>query len=449
MAPLASRVLGHPQVLGTLLLGLVATPAVVQLLVRRKGLVLDAPALAMFGLLGASLVSTFAARDAPTALAWIATYALEGIVLYLFVVNAVRSVRTLRRAMWTLVATSALLGSLGIYQELTHNYQQQFAGLAQRDLELERRRQVSAAAPIRSRERVALAQRAAGPIGDPNRYAQMLLVALPLGFYLMRRSGSIWQAAGAAGCTASILCGIFLTYSRGGWLALGVVVTASLASGLLRWRVFVPALVLGSLLVFAVAPGTAARLRSIGSVQALLSDRVTASADGAVRGRMTEMLAALHVFMDHPVLGVGPGHFSPFYSVDYMDEPEIAFRRRTEPRRAHNLYLEIAAETGILGLVAFLAVVMLLARGLVAARRRLAAVPEVRDLATAFGLALVAYLATGCFLHLSFQRLFWLLAALAGSAAQVLAPNQVEPEPAPAVGGTTSTTVLQSARAPA
>jgi hypothetical protein len=46
--------------------------------------------------------------------------------------------------------------------------------------------------------------------------------------------------------------------------------------------------------------------------------------------------------------------------------------------------------------------------------------PDVAHLATGIGLAIVAYLGTGVFLSLAFQRYFWLLVALAGAACQVL-----------------------------
>jgi hypothetical protein len=452
VAPIVGRMAGHAQLWGALLLAMLAVPVVVQVFVRRRGFLIDTPWLAMLVFLIVLVAATLPARDAPTALAWITNYAIEGLLLYLLILNAVRSVRALRRMAWALVVTGAILAWMSAYQELRHDYKQQFAGFAQRNLERGPGGQVTGKGLHRTRSHLNIANRAAGPLGDPNRFAQMLLMALPLALYLAQRSRSRPSQIAACLCVGLLLAGVFLSYSRGGILALAVLVAASLGLRLLRWRQVLPAAVAGILLAIVIAPGTVMRLQTMGRVGDLLSNRNTATADGAVRGRMTEMLAALHVFMDHPVLGVGPGHFAPFYSIDYMDNPEIAFRPRNEPRRAHNLYLEIAAETGLVGLIAFMAIAVLLLMRLWRQHRRLLADdPAHANLAAAFGLMVLSYLTTGIFLQLAFQRYFWMAAALAGATIQILARRPLpagEPlpaEPPPSTAGD----VLQSMRAPA
>ena len=97
-----------------------------------------------------------------------------------------------------------------------------------------------------------------------------------------------------------------------------------------------------------VAPSTFARLGTLGGIKSLFGSHPDApEADPATRGRLTEMLAAGLVARDHPIVGVGPGHFTPYYSLEYMANPEIAFRDINKSRRAHSLYLEMAAETGV------------------------------------------------------------------------------------------------------
>jgi putative inorganic carbon (hco3(-)) transporter len=165
-------------------------------------------------------------------------------------------------------------------------------------------------------------------------------------------------------------------------------------------------------LVSVVAPDYVSRLQSLAAVDQATAQ--SAQADEAIRGRATESLAALHVFRDHPVLGVGPGQFFDRYSAAYGNALNLRFL--DERRRAHNLYLEIAADTGAVGLAVFLAIVgvtiVQLWRLAALWRRRR---PELVALAEAFLLALVAYLATGMFLQLSYQRYFWFLLALANA----------------------------------
>jgi len=426
VAVLGGRMIGSPVVGGAILaavaIALIAIPVLFEILVRRRGLVLDKPLLLMLGFLGTLCISTFISRDPRTAGAWLATYLVEGLLVYFLVINAVRSLRTLRRTVWGLLVAAAILASLGAYQEIAHDYSHQFGGLAQRDLTLGLGHEVESNGKlIPTRERVGIANRAAGPIADPNRWAQLLLVILPLAVLRVRDEKSKKLRFAATVCTMLILGGIFLTYSRGGVLALAIVVLCMLGFKTLRWRHVVPAALVGGVLAIIIAPGVLNRLQTVADVPGLLSDRTVSQSDGAVRGRLTEMLAAWHVFLDHPLLGVGPGHFSTYYSMDYMQDPDIAFRRINRPRHAHSLYLELAAETGLLGVAIFTAIVVLVLWRLASVRRRaLVMRPDLAPWAAGFWVAIVAYLAAGFFLQLSFQRYFWLFLALAGATVQVL-----------------------------
>jgi O-antigen ligase len=128
------------------------------------------------------------------------------------------------------------------------------------------------------------------------------------------------------------------------------------------------------------------------------------------------MLAALAAYTDHPVLGVGPGQYAAYHSVRYQGLPEVSFREIPIPRRAHSLYLEIAAETGTVGLTIFMAIPLLLLMDLGRLRRALfARRPDLARLAASFTLMLLAYLGTGVFLHLAFERYYWVMIALAAS----------------------------------
>jgi O-antigen ligase len=85
-------------------------------------------------------------------------------------------------------------------------------------------------------------------------------------------------------------------------------------------------------------------------------------------------------------------------------------------RESHSLYAGILAENGFLGFIAFFGAVGVLLRRLNRSRRRwLSERPDLADLSAGFFLALVAYLASGIFLHMAFQRYYWLLFALAAA----------------------------------
>jgi O-antigen ligase len=312
----------------------------------------------------------------------------------------VRTPEQLRAVVWTVVAAGALMGLLSLWQEATHSYHSTLGGLAQVD-----QTGFDVGTDVHPR--------LAGPIGEKNRYAQVLLVLVPLAVSRARvepRRGLRLLAAGAAGLIA---CGILLTFSRAAALAAAAVVLAMVALRTVSARQAVAMAAAAIALVAVVAPEYGTRLRSLDTADTALSQ--SSGADAAIKGRATENVAAFHVFRDHPLLGVGPGEFFHRYSAEYANALDLRFLKTN--RRAHNLYLEIAADTGVAGLAAFLAIVGVTMARLWRLRGR---DPELAALANGLLAALVAYLATGVFLQLAYQRYFWFLVALANSAAWVL-----------------------------
>lgn len=401
---------------------LLAIPLFHYLVLRREKLRIDWVLRLMLVFLLVLLASSLFAKDPALAADRIATYVLEGLVLYLLIVNVVRTQATLTRILWVVLLVGSFLGALSLYQAATGSYQQQFGGLAQRNLRFELNEQggVKADKPGKAAPPVRRVERAEGPIGDPNIYAQIMVVLLPLAFFRYWGESSRrlrWAAAGAAGF---ILAGILLTYSRGAFVALVLMIIIMI---ILRYvklsRVLLAAAGL-ALLVALLNPSYYKRIGTIVTAKSLISEDPTERADSAIRGRTTEMLAALLAFADHPILGVGPGQYSPFYSVAYQSRPEIAFKQITQTRRAHNLYLELAAETGLIGLTVFMVIVVGVLYQLHTARRRWAETrPDLANLATGLWLSLVAYLGAGIFLQLAFERYYWFLLALAGAALHI------------------------------
>lgn len=376
----------------------------------------------MVAFLFVSAVSSLTAIDHQAAFMRLEVFFFEGVLLYWLVINAVPDLAALRRAIWTLLAAGALLSALSLYQDVTGSYSQEFGGLAYRNYAPEEEE-----APTDRRSKW---DRAQGPVNEPNRFAQVLIVLVPLAVFLFRTPRSRLLRASAAAAGSLIVIGILLTLSRGAIVTLAMMAAAMVT---LKWLRPPHLTAAGAALVLALpllSPYLLPRLQSLSAVGALIEGDTAAyrrQADGAMLGRTTAMLSALRVFLDHPALGVGPGQFSKFYVLEYSTDPDIKFRQLTTARRAHNLYLEIAAETGAVGLTVFLAIFAVLLRRLKEARRRvLTSHPELADLLAAFWLAIAAYLCTAMFLHLSYQRYLWLLLALAGAALSIASPPQVD-----------------------
>ncbi|MBI5828030.1 MAG: hypothetical protein HZB20_00465, partial [Chloroflexi bacterium] len=88
---------------------------------------------------------------------------------------------------------------------------------------------------------------------------------------------------------------------------------------------------------------------------------------------------------------------------------------RVEPREAHNLYLEVAAETGLLGLSMFGILLWVMFTGILRARNLLVAAKLTRylDMISAYTFSLVGYLTASLFIHAAYPRYLWLLVGIA------------------------------------
>lgn len=391
----------------------------------------------LFLYLLALIVSSIASTATSEAAANTLVFVEEGAILYFLVTSAIRTEVDLRRVIWTVVLAGGLLGAISISQEARHAYGDTYFGLAQTQTGAIRVTGGSSA----DRPRLA------GPIGETNRYAQVMLILLPLAMYLVgverRRAPRLLALA----CSLAILAAIALTFSRGAIIVLAVLVVLMCVAGRLRWRTLIGAGIGLSLIASAAVPGFAERVDSLRGIAGLIDTGDSTNApDGAIVGRATSNLAAVGTFIDHPLIGVGPGVYYLDYSRLYANR--LGLRYFAENRRAHNMYLEIAADTGLFGLAGFLAIcgatLLALRRAQqIAARRKDRAGA---DLASALFFAMLAFLGTGVFLHLSYERYFWFLIALANVVAVVVASVEVRraslaPQvPAEGVGGTSALT---------
>lgn len=398
---------GLPEQVGLVFPAVLLLPLAHHLVVRRRPLVFGPAAGWMLVLLAVQILGVMRAREPAWAAEAAVEYLTEGVIFYLLVVNAVRTAQALRWAVWALLLAGAILGGLALHQQATGRFDSDYAGFAQ----------VSAATFETGDETLAGTPeqpRLAGAIGQQNYHAQLMLMLVPIGVLATGTARSARAGLVAGGLTGLTLAGAALTFSRGAAVALVLVVLVAWTLGLFRRRHLLLMLV-GAFAVLQLFPQYAQRLGSVTEVAALLTGADGGvgleAADGSTQSRTTEMAAAAAVFADHPILGVGPSSFR-FYYEEYTEG--VGLRSKETERVAHNLYLEMAANSGLLGLGAFLAAAGVTLVNLSRARRRLAEVdPALAGMAAAFFLAIVAYLASGLFLSLAFARYFWLVMALA------------------------------------
>jgi putative inorganic carbon (HCO3(-)) transporter len=177
----------------------------------------------------------------------------------------------------------------------------------------------------------------------PNVMAGALVILLPVGLGLLwfgwRRLA--WFARAWIGLAIlAMLAVVFLTASRGAWMAL---LAAGLLIAVLRWRrgwLLLPVAALaGAALFMYIGPG-----RLVGL---LASTDLVHGWDG----RVEIWSRGIYMLQDFPFTGVGMGAFGPVADRLY---PFFSVAPNTIPH-AHNLFLQVGDDLGAPGLIAWLA----------------------------------------------------------------------------------------------
>jgi O-antigen ligase len=197
--------------------------------------------------------------------------------------------------------------------------------------------------------------RVTGTFDQPNPYGAFLNLTLPLALCLLVFAKS-WRIRWLAGGAAAIIgLAAYFARSRGALLGLAaaVVVVALIRLRLDRIAgitIAILALLFGVAWYAHLLPQSIqTRASGLVAIDTVSLCQPYTSATFSNQIRLAQWAAGINMFLAHPVLGVGAGNYPeayPLYSVVCWPN---------SLGHAHNYYINAAAETGALGLVAFLA----------------------------------------------------------------------------------------------
>ena len=228
-----------------------------------------------------------------------------------------------------------------------------------------------------------------GQFGNPNDLATALNILLPITVALaLSRKGRMRIFYFA--CAAVITFGVVISFSRAGFLGL------SAMGGVLLWKVGRNNRVVTTL-VFLLAAGIFVAALPSGYTDRLFTIVHTEKdGTGSAQERQQLLAQAIELAANHVVFGVGMGNFS-VYSL--------------HNRAAHNSYLEISAELGLAGLIAYLTIIFAPLRRLrrIEAQTAFARTPEEREmyyLSIGVQAAIVAYIVCSLFSSIEY---YWYL----------------------------------------
>ncbi len=367
---------------------------------RPQGWVRPAILLGLYGLVG--VASIISAND-PTRVWETITDYLKDAIIALVVVILLQRGESFRRVIWVLLIVGIFLGTLSAYQALTRDFERSFWGFAQAKL-----MQIVGEAND---------YRIGGPIGDPNYYAQILVVLVPLALERFIHERKLILKSLAAWALLVTIFSIIFTYSRGGFLSMIVVLVLMFL--FFPPRVYQAPIFIVSLLVMAYFVPSNYFERVLTLRDFLTPNRSLHAEDISIRSRTSENLAAWEMFKDHPFLGVGWRNY-PLLYVDYAKE--IGLAPEAEERSAHNLYLEVAAETGAFGIASFGLMLGASLYSLFSSRKKLlqAGFRRYAEMITAYAIGLIGYLTAAFFIHAAYPRYLYLLLGIALSVPMIV-----------------------------
>lgn len=161
--------------------------------------------------------------------------------------------------------------------------------------------------------------------------------------------------------TAILAAGVILTFSRTSWISIGLAVLLILVlspmdvkgRALATMGYMAAAAVVASIALAIAVPGRAEPLQRalVNRVESVLHSRKTYDTTGAYR--RNESRRVLKLALQHPIFGIGLGETLDY---DFLRQPGPNGRLQefqVPKRTIHNSYINIWAQYGVLGLIAF------------------------------------------------------------------------------------------------
>ncbi|MBE7034865.1 MAG: hypothetical protein E7402_01900 [Ruminococcaceae bacterium] len=177
---------------------------------------------------------------------------------------------------------------------------------------------------------------------NPNVLGEYLVLLTPLMLAVIWRSPEYGRKTVYSALLLTLAACLIFTWSRGAWLGLMFAVALFLLVMDKRWSLFAVLGVFMLPMLLASGSAVAERILSIGN-----------TADTSTAYRVSIWQASVTMLRDFGLAGIGSG--SDAFSMIY---PKYALAGANYALHSHNLFLQIWIENGIMGLLAFLALIL-------------------------------------------------------------------------------------------
>ncbi|MBA7560543.1 hypothetical protein ES708_02169 [subsurface metagenome] len=245
--------------------------------------------------------------------------------VYFLIVKNLKSKAQIKRLITAILFTSLILGIYGLLQYFN---------------------------VLRLTSSVTIPSRVSSTYYNSNHYGGYLALLTPIPVALFLFSRLSWKTLLFAALSVLLIINLALSYSWGSVaFGVGVIFLIIMRVRLSKKRILATAIAIGVLAFFAllgalVMLGPTAQLPQ--STWAVRYSRMADIANVSLFGRLFMYRKTIPLVLDHPLLGTGPGTF--IYAFTPYRPPDLSLLWNY----AHNDYLQIASEMGLIGLAAFL-----------------------------------------------------------------------------------------------
>ena len=260
--------------------------------------------------------------------------------------------------------------------------------------------------------------RSISTFGNPDFLSSFLVMVIPVALAKALGEHRTGHSLGYFGLWGFLCMVNIFTYSRTGLISMivGIAAVATFAGWKALFRHRWKPVALVAILILAL--GSVSMIEALGHSQHTLMERTEAfinPSENNVATRLGLWKAASMIFARNFLFGVGPGNFGTAYLPLRHLEPVIVRNRAAMPTSAHNLFLDVSSQSGVLSLLALLTFIGFL---IYYARKyftnKNSPSPAIRYLSAGYGGTLVAYFThhMAVFSTLPSELFFWISAAL-------------------------------------
>lgn len=345
------------------------------------------------------LFSVLVADDSTLALLKLQKF-IENAILAFVVVFFIQKPESFRRIVWVLLLAGIFMASISVFQRLTSTYGNNYFGFG---------------GWTHATTGGTSNYRSTGPYGNPNGYAQVLVLLVPLALDRLWHEKNTKLRLLAGYALAVCALAIFFTYSRNGFLTL--VFSLGFLVVMRRPRIMPLALSVGMgiVLIQFLPVSYTERITSLFQFSPGSGSRVS---DVSFQGRLSENIAAWRMFQDNPMFGVGLDNFQVNYQAYSR---KIGLDSRRDPRAPASFYLELLSEQGLVGFSIFMVFMAIVFRNLWQARElfQFLGMKTEEYMSLAFMSGLAGYMVFYISKNSAYPNVFWILLGIAFSIAQV------------------------------